>query len=178
MAGVYVHFPFCKSKCAYCSFVSTPNYAIQNDYFSRLKTEIEQNSGGVDIDTIYFGGGTPSVVKRGKIAEIAKSVKQKFHLLPDYEFTVECNPESVNSEFIDEILSAGVNRVSIGLQSANDAVLKKIGRIHTVQDFVGAVEKIKSSGIKNISGDLILGLPDQSETMEQPSLRNLKDLQH
>ncbi|MBR2988638.1 MAG: radical SAM family heme chaperone HemW [Clostridia bacterium] len=175
-AGVYVHFPFCKSKCAYCSFVSTPNIQFQSDYFTRLKTEIKEFGEKVEISTIYFGGGTPSVVDRGIIGEIASEIKKKFVLTSEYEFTVECNPESVTDEFCREIVDAGVNRVSIGLQSASDEILKKIGRIHSVEQFITAVKKIQSYGIKNISGDLILGLPNQDETDIKRAVKIFTDL--
>ena len=137
---------------------------MQNNYFSRLETEIESFGEKVEINTIYFGGGTPSVVDRGIITKIKRAIDEKFILRNDYEFTVECNPESVTDEFCNEIASVGVNRVSIGLQSANNEILKSIGRVHTVEQFIQAVEKIKSYGITNISGDLILGLPNQDKT--------------
>ena len=163
-AGVYVHFPYCKRKCAYCSFVSTPDLASQRAYSDRLKTEIYQRSDGAAVDTIYFGGGTPSVMPRGGFTDIAVSLRQSFDLSGLIEFTTEANPESVTSDFLSECREIGINRLSMGLQSANDEILKKIGRLHSVSDFIGAVKLAKRHGIENVSGDLIVGLPGQDET--------------
>jgi len=163
-AGVYVHFPYCKRKCAYCSFVSTPDLSSQKEYIYRLKTEIAQRSDNSAVDTIYFGGGTPSITPRGGFTEIVASLRKSFDLSGLTEFTAEANPESVTPEFLTECREVGVNRLSIGLQSASDEILKAIGRLHTVSDFTNAVALAKNYGIENVSGDLIVGLPGQDET--------------
>ena len=163
-AGVYVHFPYCKRKCAYCSFVSTPDLSSQNAYIYRLKTEIAQRSDNLAVDTIYFGGGTPSITPRGGFTEIAAGLRKSFDLSDLTEFTAEANPESVTPEFLTESREVGVTRLSMGLQSASDEILKTIGRLHTVSDFMNAVSLAKKFGIENVSGDLIVGLPGQDET--------------
>ena len=115
------------------------------------------------VDTIYFGGGTPSVMQRGVFREITESLRQSFDLSGLTEFTTEANPESVTTGFLTECREVGINRLSMGLQSANDEILKRIGRLHSVSDFVGAAKLAHRSGIDNISGDLIVGLPGQDE---------------
>ena len=161
-AGIYLHIPFCRRKCDYCSFVSTPDNSLQDEYLYRLKAEIDACEGAV-ADTVYIGGGTPSTAFRGFLTQVCSALKRKFDLDELKEFTIECNPESVSFGFLSECKTLGVNRLSLGLQSADDEILKSIGRVHTVNDFITAVKRAKSFGIDNISGDLILGLPKQTE---------------
>ena len=116
------------------------------------------------VDTIYFGGGTPSITPRGGFTEIAAGLRKSFDLSDLTEFTAEANPESVTPEFLTEARDVGVTRLSMGLQSASDEILKTIGRLHTVSDFMNAVSLAKKFGIENVSGDLIVGLPGQDET--------------
>lgn len=160
---MYVHFPYCKSKCAYCAFVSSPDFSTQSNYISRLKTEIAKTSNNPVINTIYFGGGTPSVMARGMLSEIKGAIDAVFDTSGLVEFTVECNPDSVDDGFLSECKDMGVNRISIGLQSASDECLKEIGRAHDVSKFISAIKKIKAFGFENISSDLILGLPKERE---------------
>ena len=162
-SGIYVHFPYCKSKCAYCSFCSYADRSTAEDYVKSLLAEIDERGNGASVNTVYFGGGTPSVMPFGSLYSVADKLHKKFDLSGLVEFTVEANPDSVTLDFIREIKSAGVNRVSLGLQSANDEILKKIGRPHTVKRFVGAVEALSDAGIENISSDLIIGLDGQDE---------------
>lgn len=161
-AGIYIHIPFCRKKCDYCAFVSTDNQTLQSDYLYRLKAEIA-SSKIEKADTLYVGGGTPSVAHRGFLTKIYSELKAKKAFDELKEFTVECNPESVSFGFLSECRVLGVNRLSMGLQSANDEILKSIGRVHSVSDFCEAVKRARSFGIENISGDLILGLPSQDE---------------
>lgn len=160
--GIYIHIPFCKSKCKYCSFVSTPDFSLQREYVRTLVSEIE-NSDMCDAkaDTVYIGGGTPSCLFSGGLELIIRSVRKTFDVDVNAEFTVECNPESVTDNFVRECKYSGVNRISIGLQSACDSVLKNIGRVHDLSGFISAVELL-SSEFDNISSDMILGLPGQT----------------
>ena len=159
--GVYIHIPFCKAKCKYCAFVSTPDFSLQKSYVNTLIDEINSSqSVGSIVDTVYIGGGTPSCLYRGGLYEIMHALRGRYNILPNAEITVECNPESVNSEFIAECKDIGVNRVSMGLQSSCDSVLREIGRIHTYSDYIKAVTLLSRS-FDNISSDLILGLPHQ-----------------
>ncbi len=161
-AGIYLHIPFCRRKCDYCSFVSTPDNSLQDEYLYRLKAEIDACE-WVSANTVYIGGGTPSTAFRGFLTQAYSALKRKFDLDDIEEFTVECNPESVSFGFLSECKTLGVNRLSLGLQSADDEILKSVGRVHTVNDFITAVKRAKSFGINNVSGDLILGLPKQTE---------------
>lgn len=161
--GIYIHIPFCKAKCKYCAFVSTPDFSLQKAYVRALIDEIKSyGNSGIKADTVYIGGGTPSCLFRGGISDIMSAVKDSFSISDNAEITVECNPESVDGEFIEECVKSGVNRVSMGLQSSDDCVLKAVGRIHTYSDYISAV-KLLSGYFDNISSDIILGLPNQTK---------------
>lgn len=161
--GAYIHIPFCKSKCDYCAFCSITDNALMAQYVDALIDEIRSSPHrGERIDTLYIGGGTPSCLFKGALTDIARAVFDTFDTGILSEFTVEANPESCDAGFIEECLSCGVNRVSMGLQSASDVVLKSVGRIHTADDFISAANRLLRAGISNISSDIILGLPNSS----------------
>jgi len=164
--GIYVHFPFCASKCAYCDFNSYANVShMQEDYLKALVNEINYNSNkDVEIDTIFIGGGTPSIAKTGTIATIINAIKYNFNVLNNAEITIECNPNSVNYAVLSEWKEVGINRISIGLQTTNKNILKLIGRTHDKQDYINAIDLIKSFGFKNINTDLMIGLPKQKSS--------------
>lgn len=163
--GLYIHIPFCESKCYYCNFISfCSKESVKFDYVKSLINEIDlqkENYKNYMVDTIFIGGGTPSCLPSGEIFKILSKVKQCFNVDKNCEITVEANPNSITTNFANEISKAGVNRVSIGLQSANDVLLKEINRIHTKNDFLNALDIIKSANLKNINVDLLLGLPNQ-----------------
>lgn len=160
--GIYIHIPFCRAKCGYCAFVSTPDMSLQKEYITALVREISQSKWrGATVDTVYIGGGTPSCLYRGGITSVMSAVKDAFTILPDPEITVECNPESVDTGFTDECAACGVNRISMGLQSSNDDILRKIDRVHTFADYTAAMRLLETK-FDNISTDIILGLPDQT----------------
>lgn len=166
--GIYIHIPFCTSKCAYCDFFSMRgNKEKFIDYTEILKSRIEYFSekfGGKTVDTIYFGGGTPSVIGAKLISEIIYKVKDCFIVSKEAEITVEVNPECSQQNFDFALLQkAGVNRISIGMQTTIEDELKILGRNHTNDDVRKTVHMAKKSGIKNISLDLMLGIPMQSE---------------
>lgn len=162
--GVYIHVPFCKAKCAYCAFSSITDLSLQDRYIKAVVSEIlSAPEHGATVDTVYIGGGTPSCLYRGAIAELLAAVRSAFRLYKTSEITVEANPESCDGAFAEECAAAGVNRISMGLQSADDRVLRAVGRIHTCADFIKAVDVLRSFGFSNISSDLILGLPHQTE---------------
>lgn len=156
--GVYIHIPFCVKRCDYCSFVSCSIFKLQPKYIYRLKTEIAQRARGERVDTVYIGGGTPSTLFRGALTEIKKALDSAFDLGKVREFTVECNPESASDEFFDECVGIGVNRISMGLQSADDEVLTRAGRVHDVASFFDAAKRARAHGISNLSGDVMIGL--------------------
>ncbi len=160
MAGIYIHIPFCKQRCTYCAFVSGAPLFCRRKYVEVLKKEIESRlDKWVSVDTVYVGGGTPSMLERGMLKEIFDSLSKACDMRAK-EITVECNPDSVDKEFCDEIISAGVNRVSIGLQTANDKLLKCVNRPHDLSSFLRAWESL--SPIRNKSVDIMMGLPGQT----------------
>jgi oxygen-independent coproporphyrinogen-3 oxidase len=158
MLGVYVHLPFCRVHCSYCPFAISTDIELQDQYVEALVREILCDAGNPagDADTIYFGGGTPS---RTSIANLQRIVAA-LNIAPGAEFSMEANPEDVTAEALDAWRDLGVNRISIGVQSFNDAELKAIGRIHDAAGAVRAVELASKSLRTNL--DLILGLPHQS----------------
>lgn len=158
--GLYIHIPFCAKKCGYCDFYS----AIYSEetliaYLSALKSEIKKWGGIYNrpIDTIYIGGGTPSLLSE-HIVSLAECIYKNFNVTDNCEFTVEINPSSGN-DFLKYAKSAGVNRISVGVQSGNDEMLKLLGRTHTVSDAVKTVNSAKSLGFDNVSTDLMIALP-------------------
>ena len=160
--GLYIHIPFCAKKCAYCDFYSAfPEGTVTARYLSALKSEIIKWGGLTDrpIDTIYIGGGTPSILGE-KIGDIVKTVYDNFSVEKNAEITVEANPCSITSEFLKSARESGVNRLSIGVQSGNDNELKILGRTHTAETAKSAVELARKEGFNNISLDLMICLPD------------------
>lgn len=162
--GIYIHIPFCLKKCYYCDFVSFMGKEDMIErYIYALCTEIIQNADILSehvIDTIYIGGGTPSYID----AKYIKQILDTLYLVIDKnnlkEVTIECNPNSITKEKMDVYKECGINRVSIGLQSTHDDILKTIGRAHTFKDFENAIDIVNSCGINNISVDLIYPLPN------------------
>ncbi len=161
--GVYVHIPFCKRKCDYCAFVSTPDLSLCKSYTDRLVEEIKNSEyRGECVDTVYIGGGTPSCLPTGELTRIFDALYSAFDV-KSRETTVEANPESCDWNFVSECLDNGVNRVSVGLQSCGDNVLRAVGRLHTADGYRRAIERLAHSGIKKLSSDIILGLPEQTD---------------
>ena len=165
--GIYIHIPFCKSKCFYCDFYSKPECTNSNieEYIDTICMELLANSELLqerNITTVYFGGGTPSLIDAKYIAKILDIIRLFNNSIE--EITIEANPESLTKEKLTAYLEAGVNRLSLGLQSANNSTLKKIGRIATKEMFEKAYMDAVEAGFSNISTDVIIGLPD--ETLE------------
>lgn len=161
--AVYIHIPFCRSKCNYCAFNSF--YAdtdTQKEYVKYLIKEIQEFSkdNKMRADTIYFGGGTPSFLYEGGIKEIIDVLKDNFVFDAD-EISIECNPESLTPIKLDEYKECKVNRISIGLQTASNELLKIAGRIHTFEDFISALNNCKKAGFDNVNCDIMLGLLEQ-----------------
>lgn len=164
--GLYLHIPFCAKKCQYCSFNSYANLNhLHTDYLLALIKEIEQKSSkDFEIDSIFIGGGTPSILKNGYISRIFEAIRQNFIVRKDAEITIEANPNSITFSKAKEWKNAGINRVSVGLQSASEKVLKTIGRIHSTNDYINVMNILKETGFININTDLMLGLPYQDES--------------
>ena len=163
MPGLYIHIPFCIKKCKYCAFHSLPyNSELVKQYIVSLKKEAElrKETFGKTFDTVYIGGGTPSVLKISELLDILKIINYNFNLSPR-EFTIELNPGTVNREKLTWYRSVGINRLSIGVQSLNDKELEYLGRIHTGSQAVECFKDARFVGFKNISIDLIYGIPIQ-----------------
>ncbi|PIX89640.1 MAG: hypothetical protein COZ31_01000 [Nitrospirae bacterium CG_4_10_14_3_um_filter_44_29] len=161
---LYIHIPFCIKKCLYCDFLSvTYNEALAKAYTDALCKELvlKKNLAG-ELKTIYIGGGTPTILPDECFKQLFTCLQNNYSLSPSPEITVEANPGTVDKSKIDAMLSLGVNRISIGVQSFNDDELKTLGRIHTSDEAVKAIEAIKNSGINNFSIDLIYGIPGQT----------------
>ena len=177
--GIYVHIPFCMQKCYYCDFTSYPNkLSKQEDYVQALKDEIKERSKKIKnyIDTIYIGGGTPSIIDSNKIAEILECIRSNYKVKKNAEITIEVNPGTVTKEKLQSYKDSGINRLSIGLQSTKDNLLKEIGRIHKYEDFLNTYEMATEIGFKNINVDLMIGLPEQTLQDVEDSLREIRYL--
>lgn len=161
--GIYLHIPFCLQKCLYCDFNSYSGmFGMRNEYTAALCREIEAFEDGFRADTVYFGGGTPSLMPLSDMELIMKALSKKFVIDAGAEITMECNPGTVTEESLRAFRQLGINRLSIGMQSSNDAELKKLGRIHSMNDTLRCVRDARKAGFSNISLDLMYGLPGQS----------------
>lgn len=162
MRGLYIHVPFCVKKCDYCDFVSYSGcFDMEKDYVKALLREFEYYR-GEKIDTVYIGGGTPTSLKCESLTEILNGVFSCFCVAQNGEVTVECNPKTADKEKFLRLADSGVNRLSIGIQSADDKILSEIGRIHTKADGEKCIMYGLDAGFSNISADLMFGLPGQS----------------
>lgn len=175
--GLYIHIPFCVMKCKYCDFLSfSSTEADREKYVLALCEEIKNFKCNDTVDTVYFGGGTPTVLKAEQLSFILKTIKESFVLDRCAEITTECNPATMGIDGFKELFEAGFNRLSIGLQSANDEELKLLGRIHSACDCEKAVLDAREAGFKNISVDLMFGLPYQTMDMWKNSLNTAVQL--
>lgn len=181
--GIYIHIPFCAKKCYYCDFVSYPNMKEkQKEYVEALKKEIKSyDLQNYNITTIYIGGGTPSYIESKYIVDVLEYIKSKLNAnetkFENMEITIEVNPGTVTKEKLLDYKKVGINRLSIGLQSTNDRLLKQIGRIHKYQDFLQTYNLARNVGFTNINIDLMLGLPNQSIKDLKESIEKVISLQ-
>lgn len=168
MAGLYIHIPFCKSRCIYCGFYSTTHLSLRDSYVSALCHEMEMRSRNVlfqQLSTIYIGGGTPSQLSISHLYDIFKCTDNHFHVDDDAEITIECNPDDVTTSFAEALRELPINRVSMGVQTFNDERLKFLRRRHSSEQVLEAIERLRKVGIGNISIDLMFGFPN--ETIEE-----------
>lgn len=167
--GLYIHVPFCASKCRYCDFYSFAGDTAQMEHFvqamDRQAERFAPMLEGRTADTVYFGGGTPSLLGGERLSKLLQILSSRFSIAPHAEITVECNPDSMDTDLLHVLRKAGVNRLSIGVQSAHDAELRLLGRRHTFAQACTAVRNAQQAGFDNISVDLMYGLPGQSEQM-------------
>ena len=163
--GIYIHIPFCIKKCIYCDFTSFPDkYDLQERYIQKILEEIENEKSifeNYNVTTIYIGGGTPSSIESKYIIQILDKIK-KYVDIKNVEITIELNPGTVTKQKMLDYKKADINRISIGLQSTQNHLLKTIGRIHTYEDFIKTYELAKQVGFENINVDLMIGLPNQT----------------
>ncbi len=166
MRGLYLHIPFCKSRCAYCDFFSTTKgEAVRSAFVDALCRELvlrRSYAGGAPVATVYFGGGTPSQLPAEDVARILGVLREHYTIVPEAEVTMEVNPDDVTPDYMEVVKRAGVNRISMGVQTFCDRLLRVINRRHTAQQARDAVRIIRNAGIDNVSIDLIYGLPGQT----------------
>lgn len=163
--GLYIHIPFCKSKCAYCDFYSLCDFSFAKQYVEALDKQLrawKDHARGSLCDTVYIGGGTPTAIGEELLLSVIGSVKEHFSLSDHCEFTIEANPGTVDERALSNYRQAGVNRISFGVQSMDDRVLSRIGRIHSASEAREAILMAHSAGFENISADLMFSLPDQT----------------
>ena len=164
--GIYIHIPFCIQKCLYCDFLSFPKgRQEQTLYFDALKKEIETSAEecrDYEVVSVFFGGGTPTSVDPQHIVEIMKILKKFYNLRENAEITIECNPGTADATALREYHEAGINRISMGLQSANDEELKRLGRIHNLRQFEECYKNAREAGFENVNVDLMSALPGQN----------------
>lgn len=180
--GIYIHVPFCRSKCEYCDFYSIPggmNKKLMGDYTQAVMLHIKeaaQRALDYEVDTVYFGGGTPSFYGEDGLRKLLAEVDRRFILRPDAEITLEANPDSISGSDLRKLRRAGFNRISIGVQSDQDAQLKSLGRPHSFEQARNAVQLARDAGFDNLSLDLIYGLPNQTREQWASTLQRIIDL--
>lgn len=156
--NAYIHIPFCKSKCKYCSFVSYPTLELKEQYLSALQKEIQYFYENEPLETLYIGGGTPSILEIGEV----KNIIDNFTFSKNVEITMELNPETLDYEYLSGLKNIGINRISLGCQTFDDEILKVIGRRHNSEQVKNSVKLAQEAGFDNISLDFIYGLPNQN----------------
>lgn len=178
--GLYVHIPFCVSKCTYCDFYSLPDRLNSLDSYVEAILKEAQKYAGLPFATVYLGGGTPSLLRADGVRKLFTGLRQTFDLSSVSEATMEANPESVNAELLEAARTSGLNRISIGVQSLSDVELTRVGRIHLAAQAIEAIVLAQNSGFDNISVDGILGLPGQDWQSLMVTLETLigMDIQH
>jgi oxygen-independent coproporphyrinogen-3 oxidase len=166
--GVYLHIPFCQRRCKYCDFFSTEGMRKRISAYIRAMTSEIESAGGAGgtppVDSVFFGGGTPSLLDAKQVGALLEAIRRAFDLALDAEITIEANPGTVDGVRLKAYREAGINRLSLGVQSADDAELRLLGRIHTFSDAVNSAKAARRAGLANLSLDLIFGLPGQSVT--------------
>jgi len=161
--GLYIHIPFCMSKCPYCDFYSSTSISAISDFLDALFKEMEMYRDRFNpFDTVYIGGGTPSLLSSKQLENILIKVRENFDLLPDSEITIEANPADLNRFFLESIREIGINRINIGVQSFDEKVLDFLGRRHSIKQAISAIEASRRAGFHNIGLDLIYGVPEQN----------------
>lgn len=165
MAGIYIHIPFCTSRCSYCDFYSTTDFSVKDELVACICAELKQQQNYMSnnqIETIYFGGGTPSLLSEANFQQIFETIRSLYDLSACVEITLEANPDDLTEDYIAMLCCLPFNRISIGIQSFQDDELKLINRRHSAQQAIDSVRACQAAGFENISVDIIYGLPSQS----------------
>lgn len=183
MAGIYIHVPFCKTKCIYCDFFTKTNLKQKNPFVDALSKEIILRKDYIEdetVSTIYFGGGTPSQLAINDINVILDRIKDHYTIDSDVEITLEANPDDLNEKFLDQLINIGINRLSLGIQSFDDNLLNFLNRRHSAQKAYDSVKIAQKTGFYNISIDLMYGLPNQNMALWEQTLSKAisLDIQH
>ncbi|MCI7129716.1 MAG: radical SAM family heme chaperone HemW [Lachnospiraceae bacterium] len=177
---LYIHIPFCIRKCAYCDFLSAPaDQDTVAQYMDALKKQLVSQAASFQnqvVDTVFVGGGTPTVLSAGQLSELLETVQMNYVLAEDVEFTVEANPGTLTAGKVRALTDGGVNRVSLGLQSASEQELRLLGRIHTYDDFLRSYELLREAGIHNLNVDLMSALPGQTVISYEKTLHQVLSL--
>jgi len=180
--GLYLHVPFCMKKCLYCDFLSFADAStgIQNDYMEMLIQEVVSKGktygNKYDVDSIFIGGGTPSLINEALIVDLMSAVRANFNVQEDAEITIESNPKTLTKKKLDAYVGAGINRISIGAQSMDDQCLKLLGRIHSAEDFIDNFKLARDAGFDNINIDLMFAIPGQSSEIWKETLNRAIEL--
>ncbi len=179
--GLYLHIPFCRSKCLYCDFCSFPHPSKERleaytDALCRDLSDQAKAAWEYTVDTVYIGGGTPTVLSEEQLLRILSTLHKNYQISPHAEITVECNPTTGSRSYFEALLHGGVNRLSIGLQSAHQKELRALGRLHSFADFEATVRDARAAGFQNISTDVMSGIPHQTTESYLETLKRLCDL--
>ncbi len=180
MSGIYIHIPFCRKKCFYCDFYKTTSLKYKDDFIKALYKEIKIKDNFLqdkNIDTIYFGGGTPTLLTINEIENILDEIYSNFSINSNPEITFEANPDDLNKHYLQNLIKTPVNRLSIGIQSFFDDDLKLMNRRHNAGEAINAVKEAQNQGFTNISGDLIYGLPNMTGEKWQKNMNIFFDLE-
>lgn len=176
MAGLYIHLPFCNEKCYYCDFFSGNQLYLIDDYVDALLREMTLKKSYLNsevVDTIYLGGGTPSILTIGQLSKIMDGIFRTVNMGSKVEITIECNPENIEKDYVNGLFLLGFNRISLGVQFLDDDVLRKFNRLHSSNQIYKALDRIEDSYFGNLSVDLIYSVPGISDKDLEQSLRNL-----
>ena len=179
MAGIYIHIPFCKQRCYYCDFHSSTEIQNKKELVNAILQEITLEKNYLakkNIETIYFGGGTPSLLSSNEIQSLINKIGDNHTVVPNCEITLECNPDDLSIEYINSLKATSINRLSIGIQSFDDEQLQVMNRRHTANQAITAVKNCQDAGFDNISIDLIYGLPNMIQASWQQNILRAIDL--
>jgi oxygen-independent coproporphyrinogen-3 oxidase len=183
MSGVYIHIPFCKSRCYYCDFYTVTNLKLADEFFKAAEFEISLRKGLLDkeeVETIYFGGGTPSLFTPERIQTLINTIRANYNVIDNPEITIELNPDDITPSYVNRLKKTEVNRVSLGIQAFYNYHLQLMNRRHKVFGALKSIESLKNAGYNNISIDLIYGLPEMTTTEWEKTLNKAvsMDIQH